>query len=245
MNGIMNLVSCENRKIFSQRKYRVYLVVVSLIVIAGAAVSKLPGNIIGFTLANYPYTVLSMLGYFFAPIAIFMLASDLISGEIAGGEIRLLLTKPVSRASVLFAKVSSIAVYVGILYISQLMLSGIISMVFAGFAAISIPTAFMAYIVGYLPMLAMIAMSVGIASMLKSGTSCFGYSLLAYIGFNVLGLVFSGLSPAIFTSYLGLGSMVIGSAIPVASLLMGLVVLAGYSLTFLSLGGMRFAEREF
>jgi hypothetical protein len=84
-----------------------------------------------------------------------------------------------------------------------------------------------------------------IASMFKSRTSCFGFCLLAYAGLTVFGLIFPNLSPALFTSYLGIGSMVIGSVIPVSSLLTGIGISAGYGLVFLSAGGIKFMNREF
>lgn len=244
MKSIMTLVSCENQKIYRQKKYRILPVITAFIVIAGAAMGMIPGNILSFTMANYPYTVLSLLNYVLAPLAIFMLVSDLLSGEMAGSEIKVLLTRPVSRINVLLAKMVSIAGYIGLLLAGGYLISSILSILFAGFS-MNIITALAAYAIGLLPLLTLIAMSAMIASMLKSGTSCFSFCLIAYLGFTVLGLVFSGLSPAIFTSYLGIGSMVIGSAIPVSSLLMGIAVLVGYAPTFLSVSGLKFVGREF
>lgn len=245
IKSVMTLKTCENQKIFRQRKYQIYPVIVALILVGGAAVSMMPGNVIGFTMENYPYTVLSMLDYVFAPLSIFMLASDLLSGEMAGDEIKVLLTRPVTRGNVLFAKIFSISGYVGILFTGSFFISSILSILSAGFSAINILCVLLAYIVGFIPMLTLVAMSAFIASMSKSGTSCFSLCLFAYIGCMVLGLVFSSLSPALFTSYLSIGSMVIGSSIPVASLLIGISILVGYALTFLSASGIKFVGREF
>jgi len=245
MKSIMGLVSCENQKIFRQRKYQVYLAVVALIVIGGAALSMIPGNILSFTMVNYPYTVLSMLCYVFAPLAIFMLSSDFLSGEMASNEIKVLLTRPVARHKVLLAKIISIAGYIGIILVGGFLVSSILSIALTGFSSFSILTALIAYVVGFLPLLTFIAMSAMIASLSKSGTSCFSFCLFAYLGSMVLGLVFSTLSPALFTSYLGMGNMVIGSVIPVSRLLMGFAILTGYGLTFLSVSGLTFVGRDF
>jgi len=245
IKSVMTLKSCENLKIFRQRKYQIYPVIVALILIGGAAVSMIPGNVLGFTMANYPYTVLSMLNYVFAPLAIFMLVSDLLSNEMAGDEIKVMLTRPVSRVNVLFAKIFAIAGYIGVMFAGGFLISGILSILSAGFSAVNILSALLAYIVGFIPMLTFITMSTLIASMSKSGTSCFSFCLFAYIGSMVLGLVFSSLSPALFTSYLGIGSMVIGSSIPVTSLLIGISILAGYALAFFSVSGIKFVGREF
>jgi len=245
IKSVLILKSCENQKIFRQRKYQIYPIIVAFILIGGAAISMIPGNALGFTMANYTYTALSMLSYVFAPLAIFMLVSDTISGEIAGGEIKVLLMRPVSRVNVLLAKILSVGSYVGVLFAGGFLLSSILSILAAGFSAMNVLSALLAYIVGFVPMLTVIAMSVLIAAMTKSGTTCFSFSLCAFIGSMVLGLVLSSLSPALFTSYLGIGSMVIGSSIPITSLVMGLAILAGYAMAFLSVGGIKFVEREF
>jgi len=245
IKSIAALVSCENLKIYQQWKYRILLAVTAIIIIASASVSMIPGNILSFTMANYPYTILSLLNYIIAPLAVFMLASDLLSGEMAGSEIRVLLTRPVSRFNVLLSKVLAIAGYAGLMLAGGFLLSGILSSIFTGFSPPNIFTALTAYAVGFLPLLTLITMSVMIASTMKSATSSFGACLITYLGFVVIGVIFSGLSPALFTSYLNIGSMVIGSVIPLSSLLAGIAILTGYSLAFLSVSGLKFAYMEF
>ena len=244
IRSIAALVSCENMKIYRQRKYIALLASTVFITAAAALLSVIPGNLLNFTMSNYPYTILSLLGSILAPLAVFILVSDILSGEMAGSEIRVLLTRPVSRISVLFAKIVAITGYVGALFVTGFLVSFLTSIVFAGFVN-NILTTLAAYLVGFLPMIALISMSAMIASMLKSGTSCFGVSLFAYLGSMAAGLVFSGLSPALFTSYLSIGSMVIGSVVPITNLLMGITVITGYSLLFLSVSGLGFAGREF
>lgn len=242
---ILILASCENIKIYRQRKYQIIPVVMAFFIIAGAAVSMIPGNVLSLTMANYPYTLLSLLNHIFVPLIIFMLVSDLLSGEMAGNEIKVLLTRPVPRTNVLLSKVLAIAGYVGVVLVEGLIISSILSITLSGFSNINIISILLSYLVGFLPLLTLITMSAMIASMLKSGTSCFGFCLLAYVGVSVLGLVFSNLSVVLFTSYLGIGSMVIGSIIPVLSLVMGIAILLGYALVFLSVSVLKFAGREF
>lgn len=245
MKSILTLASCENMKIYRQRKYQILPIVTALIIIAGAAVSMIPGNVLSLTMANYSYTVLSLLNYILAPLTIFMLVSDLLSGEMAGSEIKVFLTRPVSRTNVLLAKTLAIGGYIGILLAEGLVISVVMSLFLAGLSAVNIVAVIAAYIIGFIPLITLIAMSVMVASMLKSGTSCFAFCLFTYAAFMVLGLVFSGVAPAIFTTYLGIGSMVIGNVIPVASLLTGVAVLIGYALVFISVGSLRFSGKEF
>jgi ABC-2 type transport system permease protein len=245
MKSILTVASCENQKIYRQQKYRILPAVTAAVIAAGAFVGLIPGNFFRLTMANYPFTVLSLMNYIIAPLAAFMLAADLLSVEMAGNEIKVLLTRPVSRISVFLAKALSIAGYAGLLFAEGLILSCVFSAMLSGFSSFSIAAVLSAYTMGFIPALTITAMSVMIASALKSGTSCFGFCLFAYTGFAVFGLVFSRLSPVLFTSYLGIGSMVIGSVIPVSSLMTGIGVLAGYALVFLSAGGLKFMSKEF
>ena len=245
IKSVITLVSCENQKILRQEKYRIYPVVTAVIIICGAAVSMLPKNIIGFTMSSYPYTVLSMLNYVFAPLAIFMLAADIFSNEMSGNEIKILLTRPVSRVNVLFAKLLSIAVYTGIMLITGCFISSVLSLISRGFSSFNIVTVLLTYIIGYVPLLAFTAMSAMIACTVKSGTACFAFSLLIYLGFMLIGLIFPKISPALFTYYLGIGGMMSGGSIPFANLFMGIAVLIGYTLIFLSVSAMKFISRDF
>lgn len=243
--SILSLTACELRKISSQRKYKVLFGIIVLLVIGGAAVSLIPGNPLRLSMANYPYTVLTWLNTLFLPLAVFMLASDLLSGEIGSQEIKVMLTRPVARHKVLIAKYAAIAAYAGVLMAACFVISGIFSVVVAGLASFSILTAVSAYLVGLLPVVALIAMAGMISAAAKSGTATFGLCLLAYVGLSLLGWIFAGAAPALFTSYMGISNMVIGSVIPVSSLLMGVIILFGYTVAFLSLGAISFERKDF
>ena len=242
--GISVLCGVENKKIYGQIKYRLLLLMVAVVSIIGAFSGTLPGAL-HFTMENYPYTILSMISYVFAPLAIFMLASDLFSGEIEQGQIKVILTRPVARYKVLFAKVLSILGYVGTMLLTGLTVSSVTSIITSGFTSFSIITVILAYLTNLFPLIAITGIAVLVGVHAKESTSCFGLCLIAYIGCMVLGLVFSSLSPLLFTSYMGIGSMVIGSAIPFGSLFTGIFILAGYALVFFSASSLRFENREF
>ncbi|MCL2775638.1 MAG: ABC transporter permease [Oscillospiraceae bacterium] len=245
IKSVITLVSCENQKILHQRKYQIYPIITAVIIICAAAVSMIPKNIIGFTMSNYPYTVLSMLNYVFAPLAIFMLVSDIFSNEMSGNEIKVLLTRPVHRVSVLLAKVISVAVYIGIILIGCCVISSVLSLISTGFKWFNIVTVLLTYIIGYLPLLTFTMMSAMIACIVKSGTACFTFCILAYMVFMLVGLIFSKISPALFTYYLGIGGMMSGGHVPFANLFVGIAVLIGYALIFLSVSGIKFMSKDF
>lgn len=245
IEDIITIISLENKKIFSQKKYKIYLMFIAFIIIAGAIISKDQGSILKFTMSNYPYTILSIISYIFAPIAIFMLVSDTIANEMAGDEIKILITKPISRIKILIGKISSIIIYIGLIFLGSLGISSLLTIIFSGILSFNMINSILVYAIGFLPIITIIAMSVMIACISKSGTTCFSICLLSYFSFIVLKFVFPSLSSGIFTSYLDIGNMLVGSVVPIYNLLIGISILIAYTLIFISIGGMKFINREF
>lgn len=245
IKSIISLTASETQKIFKQKKYKIFLAVAALIIIGGGIFNMFPGRILNLAMPNYPYAVLSIICYVLAPLGIFMLSSAFLSGETASKEINVVLTRPVARYKVLLAKVAAIAGYIAILLVEGLILSSTLSIISSGITSVSISTVLSAYATGFIPLFTIIAMAVMIATLTKSETSCFTGCLLAYTGCLVLGIVFSGIYPALFTSYLGIGGMVIGSTVPFASFWLGVALTAGYALTFLSVSGLKFVSSDF
>lgn len=244
MTGLWRSIKNEWTKMTSMTKFRLLPILFVGLIIAAAAVGSIPGSVIRLTMANFPYTVLSWLGYVIAPITAFMLTSDLLAGEIETGQIRILLGRPLTRIKILLAKLFSIIGYLAALYLLGFVVSSVISIATAGFSAFSIVSAVGAYIVGLLPVLALTAMAVMVAATVKSSTTSFALCLALYLGALLAGWVFSGLSPILFTSYMGIGGMISGASVPVASLLTGIGILLGYTAVFLSVSSLRFENKE-
>lgn len=241
----LSLTTCELHKISGQRKYWLLPLIVMLLIAGGAMLSILPGSVIHFSMANYPYTALSWLNTFFLPLAIFMLTSDLISDEIASQKIRIMLTLPAFRHQVLLAKYTAIIIYSGLLLAGSMVLSTALSIIGGGIVSISIATIAIVYLTSLLPVLTLTAFAGLIAGITKSGTSAFGFCLLVYIGIIVTGLLFTAVSPILFTSYQNISNMMIGSVIPIVPLVLGVVTLVGYLAIFTALGIMAFERGEF
>ena len=97
---------------------------------------------------------------------------------------------------------------------------------------------------GFIPVLTVTAFSVMVGALAGSGTSCFFGCMAGYLGSMAVGIVFPAITPALFTSYMGIGRMVIGSSVPIAGLITGIVVLLAYGAAFLSAAVLRFLSRE-
>lgn len=245
MTGILRSIKNEWIKITAMTKFRLVPVLFVILVVTAAVVGNIPGSAISLVMANFPFTILSWLGYIIAPITVFMLASDLLAGEIENGQIRIVLGRPLARVKILLSKFLSIVGYLAALYLLGFVVSGALSIVTGGFTAFSILSAAGAYAVGLLPVLALAAMAVMVAATVKGNTSSFVLCLVLYLGASLIGWVFTGLSPILFTSYMGIGSMVGSASIPVTSLLTGMGIVLGYAILFLSAGSLQFEKKEF
>ena len=235
----------EIYKIFQRKKYWILLIVTLGITICGALIGLISNSVISFSSQNYPYAILSLCCYLFIPFTALMLASDLISGECERNEWKLFLTRHVSRTELLFGKLSAVMVYEFFLTAANVIAALIFSLILSGFTSINIFAVLMSVVITIIPIAAFVSFARIISVFCKNGISAFGMGVAAYGGFTLLGLVFSRISSSIFTSYLALYKMIIGQNIPVFRLILGIGVLLGFSLLFLSAASMKFEKREF
>lgn len=245
MNIFIACIKNELDKIFKRKKYCILPIFTVGITIFGALIGNIPNSIISFSMSNYPYAILSLCCYLIIPFVAFTLASDIISGECEKKELKNFLTRHISRTEILFGKLTAIIVYALLLTTGNVIIALILSLIFSGFASINILAVLLSVFITVIPIIAFVSFSGFISVICKNGVSAFGTGIIAYGGFMLLGLVFSRISSSIFTSYLALYKMIIGQSIPVFRLILGIAILLGFSLMFLSGAGMKFERKEF
>ncbi|QQO09863.1 ABC transporter permease [Breznakiella homolactica] len=187
------LVSGELVKIFHRKKYPFLLAALGAVIIAGIGLALIPGNRFNINLVYYPFTVLKILMYCFIPLAVSLLAADLLTGEFVSGEIRRTLACPVSRRMVLFAKLAAVLLYAAIMYLGSFFLASILSICFSGIASVSFAAVLQAYTLDFLFAIVMASMAGVIGSLAKSRISCFIFCLAAHFGITALVSLTAGL----------------------------------------------------
>jgi ABC-2 type transport system permease protein len=241
---IYRCTEIEFLKISAQKKYRVMIALTVLLPIAIGLLHFFPNSVIQFSMGNFPYTMLSVAIYFLIPLVAFMMASDLFAGEQERGELKIMLTKPVNRMAIAIGKFCAMLVYISVILAILLILSSIISIATAGFGASNLFSIVIAYCLTLVPAMVISAMATLIATLTHTSTASFSICLLSFLGINFLGLAFSGIAPALFTNYLTIYKMVIGSSIPIIQLLFGIGILIGYGLIFMSIQINVFEKKE-
>ena len=151
---------------------------------------------------EFPFVVLSLICYTLLPLFAAFVAIDAFCGEFSSNTMKLTLTRPVSRFGVYTAKVGTVGVFIlaNLLFVMVLAL-------WAGFLfnpasadVSSVVKVVMAYGVSWLPVFVFSLVVVVLANLLRSGTAVFFLSVLLYLAFHFLGIVFSRYASFFMTS---------------------------------------------
>lgn len=234
MKGFACALSAEIMKLNKRAKYRIFFAIVlilyaALCVAAYHAGQEGSGLVMGGFLTKY-----------YLPFIAFLGVHDVISAEIKDRSIFMCLVRPVSRMTVYIAKCVSVLclcaihmfVFVGLDYLSGLfgaMSGGKMQILYAAFDLI--------------PLFTLIAFSALISMVLKSPAFSMMMTILLYIALSV-GSGFVGLSPAVFTSYLGWHTYLSGG-LSAFALFERIFAVVAPGIAFVTLGAIMLERKRF
>lgn len=244
MSMTMICIKNELYKIFRAVKYRLFMGILAVLTVCIFISGAISGNPVSFFSENYPYFVLSLCCYLLIPFATFSLAADLISGEYERNEMKLLLTRHITRNELIIGKLASIAVYDMLLMAVNVLSAAVLTVIFCGVASVNLITVFVSVLTTFLPAVTVTAFAGMIAVICKTSISAFAAEMAAYALISVISLVFSHISRAFFTSYLAIYKMTIGQSIPVFEMIMGAAVLVGSILLFIPTACLIFEKKN-
>lgn len=241
---IRRTAEVELHKILAQFKYRAVPVLVAIVPLVMLLLNGNSGSLIRFSPENLPYTLLSLAASVILPLVACMLAADLFAGERERGELKIPLTRPVSRPALAVGKVSAMLLYQAgllaillILSLTAALLSG------ASLGDLNLLTILGAYIVTLLPIAAISTAAAFASTLARSATSGFLLGIILLVAFNGLGLAFPTISPMLLTEYAALYKSIIGSEIAFGQLAMGTGILIG-SATILTTAQILLFDRK-
>lgn len=225
---IRRTAETELHKILAQFKYRAVPVLAALVPLVMLLLNGNSGSLIRFSPENLPYTLLSLAASVILPLAACMLAADLFAGERERGELKIPLTRPVSRPALAVGKITAMLLYQAgllaillILSLTAALLSGAI------LGDLNLPAVLGAYIVTLLPIAAISTVAAFASTLARSATSGFLIGIILLIALNGLGLVFPTIAPMLLTEYAALYKSIIGSEIAFGQLAIGAGILLG------------------
>ncbi|MDO3410273.1 ABC transporter permease [Saccharibacillus sp. CPCC 101409] len=235
----------ELRKILAQFKYRALPVPVALAPLIVLLLNRLPGSMIRFSPANLPFTLLSLAAYVLLPLAACMLAADLFAGERERGELKIPLTRPVSRPALALGKLAAIVAYqAGLLAVLLALSLAAGALSGAGSGGLDLPAVLAAYALTLLPAAAFGAAAIFASTLARSATSGFLLGVLLLAALGGIGLLFPAVSSAMPTEYATLYKSVIGSEVAYGQLLTGAGILLGFGTVLTTAQILLFDARE-
>lgn len=240
----------ELEKLYKKKKVSVAIILSLIVIIIGqlGILGVRTGyGIRGAGNAEFSILVLSIVVNTILPLFTALVAIDSFSGEFSHNTMKLTLTHPVSRFKVFAAKMTSISLFISVILFLLLVLSLITGFLFntnsASFADV-IKTV-LAYAVSIFPQIVLALGIVLIANLFKSGVSVFFVSVIAFLGFQVLGLVFSQYGNLFLTNYLDWYTLWLSQNFPFLKILRQFLLMMGYAIMLFIAGFYFFDKKEF
>lgn len=241
-----SLLGFEWKKLMHHKKYLVFMIILGVLMISGAA-----GSIILQRVSDEKFTVMkSVLPMnrfavrIMIPLMVIMGVSDLFPSEYHDKTIRAILTRPVNRAEIWIAKSLSVFLMSGIFYGITAACSWILQF-FPGGRPGQVLYILAACLLDWIAVLPLLTLCTLLA---QTGT---GPSLYVFISIALYVLAWAAsmyvpyVSNMLYTSLLQWHDLWLGETIPFGALMPKIGLLAGCTAVFGSAGYLMFENREF
>ncbi len=239
----------EVEKMYRKKKAVIILILSVLIIAFVQLISTAVRSGFGIlwnTSSVFPVTVLSAFSSTILPLFTALAVIDAFTGEFSHNTMKIAVTRPVSRFKIYISKLAAAAFFVLANLLIVMILStaaGVIfnadSMSFLGLVRI-----FLSYIVTLFPIMAFAAVIAFLANVFRSSAVVFFISILLFIAFNILAVVFPTFSGLFITSTIDWYKLWIADTLPMGRIASRFALMAGYILLFVTAGYYRFDKRD-
>ncbi|GGG22232.1 ABC transporter permease [Paenibacillus abyssi] len=201
-------------------------------------------RVVGST--EFPLVVLSGFTYTILPLFAIFVAIDMFNGEFSSNTMKITLARPVSRFGVFSAKVLNLA-----LFIAANLLFVMIIALLAGFifnpssASLSgIVSVVLSYAATFFPVFVFALLVVLLSNIIRGGLAVFFLSIMVYIGFNFIGIVFSNYSSFLMTSMFDWYTLWISETANVFKIFRQILILFGCGIMLFTAGYYLFDRKD-
>ncbi|MCC2685977.1 MAG: family transporter [Paenibacillaceae bacterium] len=201
-------------------------------------------RVVGST--EFPLVVLTMFMYTILPLFATFVAIDMFNGEFSANTMKITIARPVSRFGVFSAKVANVALFIAanLLFVMVLsLIAGLLfnpsSASFTGFLRI-----ILAYAATFFPVFVFSLIVVLLSNLLRGGLAVFFLSILVFIGFIALGVVFSQASSFLVTSMFGWYTLWISETVNVFKIFRQILIMGGCGIMLFTAGYMLFDRKD-
>ena len=234
MNGLIRAAKTETLKLTKRGKYKVFFLILLILyaalrVAANTAGTKGSGIVMGSFLLNY-----------YLPFMAFLGVHDLISSEIRNRSIFLSLIAPVNRMTVYIAKCIAVWLLCALQMLALISIDYLFSFI-GPMAGSSMQIVYALF--DLIPLFTLIAFSAFISILFRNGAFSMLITLVLYAAMT-LASPFVGLSPALFTSYLGWHTFLHGG-MNLSGIMERILAVAAPCAVFLTLGAIMLERKKF
>lgn len=239
----------EIEKLYKKKKIVVAAILSFVIIILGQiAMTCLKSNfgIRAVGSMEFPILVLSVVVNSVIPLFAALVTIDCFLGEFTQNTIKIALTRPVTRLKFYASKIVAITIFILTNLIFVMLFSIFAGIVFNAntFSLTGISRIFISYGVTLLPMIVLVLFIGILSNLIRSEVGVFFLSVLLFIGFKVLEVVFSQYSSILFTSLIGWYELWIMDKISVLTILRRLLFILSYGIIFFTGGYYLFDKKE-
>ncbi|MED4599257.1 ABC transporter permease [Paenibacillus validus] len=195
---------------------------------------------------EFPLVVLSMFTYTILPLFATFVAIDMFNGEFSSNTMKITLTRPVSRFGVFSAKVLNLALFIIANLLFVMILSLLAGLIFNPSSAslIGIVRVVLSYAATFFPVFVFALLVVLLSNILRGGLAVFFLSIIVFIGFNFLGIVFSNYSSFFITSMFDWYTLWISETVNGFKIFRQILIMSGCGIMLFTAGYYLFDRKD-
>lgn len=239
----------EIEKLYRKKKATVVVIISILMIVIGQLMVS--GVRSGFGLrtasgTDFPMLVLSVFVNTLLPLFTALVTIEIFTSEFSNNTMKIAVSKPITKFKLFSAKISAIAFFI----IANLMLVMILSLITGiafNFSSVTISGVFnviLSYVVVILPVLTLALIIAFLSNILKSGTAVFFLSVLIFLAFKALPLIFPRYAILFITSRFDWYNLWIAFNVPFVKILRELIFMLGLSTVFFTAGYYLFEKKD-
>lgn len=240
----------EIEKLYKKKKVLVAVLLSLAVIVLGqlAIVGVRSGfGLRGAGSVEFPILVLSVVVNSILPLFTALIAIDSFSGEFSQNTMRITLTRPVSRFKIFSAKITSIILFILGALLLLLLFSLIAGFIFNTNSSTldSLGRTVFSYLVSLFPMIVLALGIVLLANIFKSGIAVFFVSIILFLAFKALGIIFSQYSSLLLTTQLDWYNLFLVNSFPLGKIIRQFLIMLGSIMMLFTAGFYIFDKKEF
>ncbi|MCY9657723.1 ABC transporter permease [Paenibacillus chondroitinus] len=249
MEGFKAAFINESVKLLKKKKMMAAAILSILAVLVGQIAVTTIKHGLGLRVVGsveFPIVVLSFITYTLLPLFAIFVAIDMFNGESSSNTMKITLLRPVSRFSVFSAKVLNLALFIAGNLLFVMILSLLAGFIFNPSSA-SLPGIFkvvLSYGLTFFPVFVFALIVVLLSNVIQGGLAVFFLSILIFIVFNSLGIVFSSYSSFFITSMLDWYTLWISETMNVFKIFRQILIMSGCGMMLFTTGYYLFDSKD-